>query len=78
MYTVLIDWFSISILYSLIHPLRPHLLHLYPAHPSGGNNIILPSIVRILLCINELQEGVAKIIIEKLLDFTTEEPGGEM
>ena len=59
MYTVLIDWFSISI-------------------PSGGNNIILPSIVRILLCINELQEGVAKIIIEKLLDFTTEEPGGEM
>lgn len=42
---------------------------------SGG--LVLPSIIRLLLCIDELQVGVAKVVIEKLLDFTMDEPIGE-
>ena len=36
----------------------------------------LPSIVRLLLCSSEVQMGVAKVMTEKLLDFTTDEPVG--
>ncbi len=35
----------------------------------------LPSIVRLLLGVSEVQVGVAKIVTEKLLDFTTEPVG---